>query len=620
MEEQAKPHVMQVTLFRVFARSDTYEVPRYQREYAWDTEQADDLIRDLKEFSDDPEAGYYLLGQTIYSSNEDPEIDGCHFSVVDGQQRLTSIYLLLMALRDFSRPLLTSTAKSANTENLAKLELISQVTDDDGTKKPRIVLPKLANTFLECVSNSEDFPELEVNPSQRNIRENYNHFLDFLKTNFSDLDNLENFAQKILFRTFLTRVTLDSDEEALDAFEKLNSRGLPLNSADLLKNLLFQHAKEGTEFDKISGQWEKTVEKMYGVWPKKAASPLFLMKSMLGERIGDGVPMPKVYKEWRKQMVQTNMAPLDFSSELLAAANFASKIGVKAITEDTQELTASRFFKTVQHFPLVIAARKFYAAENFDAFHATCMLADARVALFLLADEKSNSFEAGLWPIVHEVSRLEPANASASDVYNCFAPFFLGDNKYLIDQLRLKAQSWSYMTARDRRRQLFVLAILTHSVERDSGKIGIAHSPSIYLDGRSGRSKGYDIDHIRPQKTIAEISDDEKKLHWIHGLGNLTLLHTSDNSSAGSTPEEEKSALYRDQDLVFTKALASSKDLEGFASHTKKLALTLKDRGIGAVDNWSEKAAKKRESVLIELLLEQLSYEGLLSRVSQLEE
>jgi len=621
LEEQVKPHVKQVNLFQVFAKSDTYEVPKYQREYAWDTEQADDLIKDLKEFSDNSDARSYLLGQTIYSSSDNPERDGCHFNVVDGQQRLISIYLLLMALRDYSKKLLQVHSKSAANESLARLDQISYVTDEEtGGKNPRLVLPKFTNTFLEKISKSEALPELDINPSQRNIRENYQHFVGYLETNFSTAEELDDFTYKVLFKTLLTRVTLDSDDEALDAFEKLNSRGLPLNSADLLKNLLFQNANGGAEFDKISSQWEQTVRKMYGVWPKKAASPLYLMKSMLGERVGDGIPMPKVYKTWRKQMKDENLAPLEFSAELLAAASFTAKIGVNEVTSDTERLAASRYFKTVQHFPLVIAARKFHAAENTGALQATCMLADARVALFLLADEKANSFESGLWPIVHELSKLNPTTTSALDVYDCFDPFFGGDNKSLIEQLKFKLQGWSYLTDRDKKRQQFVLALLTHAVEKESGKLGVANSPSIYLEGRKGRSTGYDLDHIRPKKSIDELPDEEKKLHWVHGIGNLTLLHTKDNASAGSTPESEKSALYRDQDVVFTKALASSQDLESFQSHTKKVVLNLKDRGMGAVDNWSEEAAKEREAFLIELLLEHLSYEGLASKVAQLEE
>lgn len=619
LEELLKPHVKQMNLFKMFAKHDTYEVPVYQREYAWTTEQADALVKDLKEFSEDEDVSSYLLGQIIFSSQSNPENDGCHFKVVDGQQRLTSLYLLFLAMNALYKEMTAAGPDTEAFEYLSKLDLISYVTDEEvGQKKPRLVLPRLANTFLENLSNSVELPELDINPSQRNIRENYEHFLGYLRTNFSTLKELDDFTFKLLFRTLLTRVTLESEEEALDAFEKLNSRGLPLNSADLLKNLLFQNAKEGSEYDKISSEWDKTVQKMYGVWPKKAASPLYLMKSMLGEKIGDGLPMPKVYKGWREYMKKHNTPPLEFSADLLSAANFAAKVGVKEVKEETEELTASRYFKTVQHLPLVLAARKFHQEENYAAFRATCMMADARVALFLLAGEKANSFENGLWPVVQKIAKLQ--DPSAAQVYESFETFFKGEYGHVTEQMKFQMESWSYQVNRERIRQQFVLAVLTHALEKEAGKIGIGNSPAAYLEGRKGKTIGYDIDHIRPQKSIENLATEERKAHWINKIGNLTLLHSRDNASAGASKESEKSVLYRDQDLVLTKALASDTELDGFQSHAKKAVLGLRTRGHGSVDKWSEEASKEREQVLVDLLLSQLSYEGLASKIEQLEQ
>ena len=223
-------------------KSKPFVIPEYQRPYAWTEEQVETLFEDLWEFTTisggaERESSYFL-GSVVSYENENGEQE-----IIDGQQRITSLFLLLRAIytklvatpesertaeaNNFIgkiEPTIWRTDKLTGTVNFKNILLTSRVVNNEG------------NEILRAI--------LESGKTDENAKDNYSRNYRYFQKLF-DRHSTENplmiyqFIYAVLNQAILLPITADTQDTALTIFSTLNDRGLPLSDADIFKAKIY---------------------------------------------------------------------------------------------------------------------------------------------------------------------------------------------------------------------------------------------------------------------------------------------------------------------------------------------------------------------------------------------
>jgi uncharacterized protein with ParB-like and HNH nuclease domain len=225
--KQAQP-----TFGELAGNGKIYEVPPFQRDYSWDKEEWEDLWLDLLAL--DQEGDHYM-GYLVLQETKEPK----KFIIIDGQQRITTISLLILAAVRY----LTDQGDNQRAEDLKKTYLSSR----DLVRQ--IEIPKLKlNYNNEYIYGGKlmqfDMPQNTVGlkPSEKRLIGAYKYFLKEFTKEFIEKTTqavTEFITRKIDIKLFFTSITVNDDLNAFKVFETLNARGVKLSTADLLKNFLF---------------------------------------------------------------------------------------------------------------------------------------------------------------------------------------------------------------------------------------------------------------------------------------------------------------------------------------------------------------------------------------------
>lgn len=212
-----------------------FQVPIWQRQYTWKAEQHEQLWHDLMEQyrslgSDQPAASGHFLGSFVLSP-KDPTASGVsHFLVIDGQQRLTTLVLLLCALRD--------RASEHDDQAIARYDenyLINKF--QEGEARLRLLPTEEDRQGLRrWVSREPD------NGAGDDLSRAYRFFAKRLMESAQDGDealDLERLTRVVVERLEIVEITTQQGDNAHRIFQSLNGTGVRLNQADLLRNYLF---------------------------------------------------------------------------------------------------------------------------------------------------------------------------------------------------------------------------------------------------------------------------------------------------------------------------------------------------------------------------------------------
>jgi hypothetical protein len=239
-------------LAKIFSSDFDYSIPSYQRPYAWTDVQAGELFSDLADFLAKEKDDTYFLGSIVLIKEEGkPPAE-----VIDGQQRLTTLTILLAALTtQFTGEL------RADFENYIR----EPGRASQGLKpKPRLALRERDRQFFADYIQGLRLAELVAldpaqldNESQRNVRRNAEVMLQRLKTTFGeDTDRLCEFGAFLVQRCFLVAVSTPSQQSAFRVFSVLNSRGLDLLPTDIIKSDVIGSIKQARQ-EAFTETWEE---------------------------------------------------------------------------------------------------------------------------------------------------------------------------------------------------------------------------------------------------------------------------------------------------------------------------------------------------------------------------
>ncbi|NTW80041.1 MAG: DUF262 domain-containing protein [Geobacteraceae bacterium] len=229
-------------------KTKRFRVPPYQRSYAWEREHVEALLNDINEAIHSKENEYFL-GSIVVTGPVNQR-----YEVVDGQQRLTTVSILVAAIKDiFQRDGDFDVVNSVKTDFLASIDRKSK------EKEPRLVLNEVDNELYQELI--ESIPNVN---KERFSRQSHKRLLDAADTIFKYMedvctkskdseDELHAWLDYLEINLKVIVVTAPDDSNAFIIFETLNDRGLELAISDLLKNYLFH--KSGEKIEETKNRW-----------------------------------------------------------------------------------------------------------------------------------------------------------------------------------------------------------------------------------------------------------------------------------------------------------------------------------------------------------------------------
>lgn len=234
-----------------------YTIPKYQREYTWGQYQWKDLYDDICE----NDFGYFI-GSIICIDNSSDAFQTKELEVVDGQQRLTTLCLLLTAI--YNR--LKQHKDELDEDDEDELPALRKSIICKGASNGLILCPQIQN------NNQADFnvvmfengliknAKREKNWGNRKIAKCYKYFLHRLDQDIEESDDAVTTLLEVkrkVSKAVLVKIEVGSHAEAYTLFESLNNRGTPLTAIDLMKNLILARAeRSGLTCDDCFTDWQ----------------------------------------------------------------------------------------------------------------------------------------------------------------------------------------------------------------------------------------------------------------------------------------------------------------------------------------------------------------------------
>ena len=219
---------------------EKFLIPEYQRPYAWTDDQVLTLFEDLVEYTNNQNESSYFLGCIVSFSNENKEQE-----IIDGQQRITTLFLLLRAIHRKLQKMSDSKEKDNFIRQIEpaiwKIDELTSVADYSSVLIESKVLEVEYNQILE---NILKIGEVEDKSKDR-YSLNYKLLIKLLDeyANNEPL-NFYRFINNVLNKTIVLPIKADTQETALTIFSTLNDRGLPLSDADIFKAKIYNKLNE----------------------------------------------------------------------------------------------------------------------------------------------------------------------------------------------------------------------------------------------------------------------------------------------------------------------------------------------------------------------------------------
>ncbi|AHK22470.1 hypothetical protein X271_00364 [Candidatus Hepatoplasma crinochetorum Av] len=244
--------VQRIKLLDFFNYGSIYSVPVYQRKYVWNENNIKSLFEDIKDLEDEnnPEKTLYLGNILINNDKNNKKW------IVDGQQRITTFILFFKALIDSMENEIVDYHSYSHFEkykfNLNKL-IYMQDSDEPNKNKIRLKISEInnrekfeklidSNEYINIFNNNKELKKIKAKNKDNIFFNNYICFRELIRE-FLEEENIYDII-KIFKNIWIIQINLQENDNELKIFETLNSKGTPLNSIDLIKNIYFMKLHE----------------------------------------------------------------------------------------------------------------------------------------------------------------------------------------------------------------------------------------------------------------------------------------------------------------------------------------------------------------------------------------
>ena len=558
-----------------------YLVPDYQREYVWKTEHVEQLLNDInaeRDINDPAKAPEYFIGSIVVCPGNNSVLE-----LIDGQQRMTTLFLTLCAIRDrieeFKEqppgqlgPQISATSTDTAGRDHFRYRLDLQY-EDSGD-----ILVHIAKGTL---NKADDKSTLSIT----NIRNAYTVTLNFLKQEFADdAGALRAFYGYLTNKVKLIRIQTKDVAKALKIFETINDRGVGLDAMDLLKNLLFMKASRA-DFEKLKDRWKELQDAIFDMNEK----PLRFLRYFIFSHYDVNILREdEIYGWLAKNEDRCGYAvdPSNFAKELFRAAqaygNFLDGYDPSSAKNrhlENLQLLGGKAAR--QHLILLLAGRHLPG----DLFDQLAREVEDLFFVYVITREPTRAFERNFARWAGELRDI----TNSADLEAFIARRFVRAKAELSDRFDDALRRLSVGSVQQYR-LLYILAKLTQHIDlRAYGETEGTKWLSHYTRG------GFEIEHIFPQQPSNEATAEfgERENPYIADLlGNLVLVEKSINASLGNRSYSQKRDVYSQSKLLLTKSLAERPTV---GSNTK-IDIAVAD--LDPFTEWNEPAVIKRQNKL----------------------
>ncbi len=528
-----------------------YAIDYYQREYKWQAKHVQELIEDLtNKFLEHHEPhnaredvemyGHYFLGAMIISRKDNSNY------IIDGQQRLTTLTLLLIYLHNL---------QNGRSDAVKIDDLI--LSEKYGRRTFNIHVDERISC-MEMLFEGQSIDETDQPESVQNILGRYENISEFFPEELTQAA-LPFFIDWLIDNVHLVEITAFSDDDAYTIFETMNDRGLSLSPTDMLKGFLLANISHNQEKTRASDLWKQRITELtqlgkdfdadcFKVWLRSQYAET-IRERKKGARAEEfdriGTEFHRFVRDYRERLgLVDSTAYLSFIERDF---NFYARQYIRLI-KATQQITPGMEFV-------------FYNAQHGFTLQYMVMLApltpddpqsvvDRKIQLVsryidILLNRRLWNFRSIAYSTMQYAMFIvmrEIRGASVEILHEKLHRRLNEEDEVFSTNDRL------YMHQQNRKYLHRILARITDYIEQESGM------PSRYLEYTTGSgSKRYEVEHIwanKPERHTDEFPHPTDFIDYRNRLGGLLLLPKRFNASYGDLHYVEKLDHYNAQNLL----------------------------------------------------------------------
>jgi hypothetical protein len=531
------------TIRELLNESISYVVPKNQREFEWKRDQAE-------EFWEDMCSGGSFLGTIVLNIEEKNKNKKVY--IVDGQQRITTIFILLAACKN------QALKQNAISQAQAIREKLSFIDDTTGESKQTklIASPSIKEAFEATITNDKwDGKSFYVKNKRKQINKIkpiYEYFSEKIK-NYKQEEIKEILEH--LYQSIIIKIEIEDTQEAFEIFERTNARGMELNAADLLKNYLF--SKEISS--DLEERWELVMENSLGNIVRMIkyfyVSKLGYVqkKKLFGElrKYGEKIGPEKLLQELENFSYLHQLVGDSTTSSIMEWAN-QNKIDYFAkeyyADELNRSLDAINLFRISQVYPIIIKTLTFLVDIN---DHEKKEKLTKKFLDFIKVIEKYHfinnavSQRPGNEVEKYYTEKCSKKINSKEELVNFFDEVTSDLKRKLVLREEFIGRFGEINYQNDFSLIYYIYDRLNNK-ERKGGQYIKIYNPDKKIIKRN-----YNIDHLISQDSsrydfnFSDLSDD-----MLHNIGNLLVISMHTNSELGNRPIEEKFKILREKETL----------------------------------------------------------------------
>ncbi|MGL3083999.1 DUF262 domain-containing protein [Acinetobacter baumannii] len=493
-------------------------IPVYQRNYSWQNKHCAQLLNDLKGLIKKPDAPHFF-GSIVSSHMQGGKRED--FLIIDGQQRLTTISILLIAIVDLLKHKKVIPKDDRLIEKITKKHLVDEYQEDQ--RKIRLKpIKDDCKAFDALFGDESDFVD------GSNVTSNFRYFRDRILNENIDIDDLYD----AISRLQTIDIFLEKDDDPQLIFESLNSTGLELEEGDKIRNFILMGLSSELQEKYYEAFWNK-IEKNTNF----KVSDFF--KDYLTLKLNRTVVIKDIYFTFKDYVKKNNDDIEALLKDLLEYSKLYAIIlnPMQYQNSFTAVLVRLSQLEFTVIFPVVLAILKRWNEKNLTDQEVTELLRVTEIFLFrrLIVGLATNALSKIFATLDKDVTKKAQSSqlASYAEIYKYVLLNKEESSRFPNDEEFEQALFSRNIYAMSSKNKAYLFSFLEN--EESKEQINVIER---IKDGT------YTIEHIMPQTLSPvwqkELGEKSQQIHeqWLHTLPNLTL--TGYNSKYSNRPFKDK--------------------------------------------------------------------------------
>ena len=561
----------EITLNKLLNTSRQFIVPIFQRNYSWQKSQYEQLWFDILRASKFKEKQNHFIGSIVYIDMGTPAGRPQQLLLIDGQQRLTTISILLCAIKDYVQKFNLETKLI----NLAKIknQFLYNSDEIDEDKYKLLLNVQDKETYIKLIDNTI----FTVNKPATNIIKCYEFFYERIE-DFIKQDGQIDEIYAGIFKLSLVSISLDKDSDNPQMiFESMNSTGKDLSQTDLLRNYLLMDLTPEKQTRLYKTYW-KPMEELFGedIYKNDVNKFDYFIRDFLTLKSDTGYicKINNVYENFKRYYLDNNCEKFAVLKDLFTYAKYYACIDLLQENDNELKLYWQEFKKLDSHvvYPFLLKLYDDYSRQILikEDFKKILQVVISYLWRRAICEIPTNSLSKTFATLYQAVDKEDYVNSIIKAfVFKSIYKRFPSDY-----EVREKLQTKDIYHFRLRK---YLLEALENYYHKEPIDLNTAN---------------YTIEHIMPQNIEHNLSwqqmlgEDWQEVHslYLHSLGNLTITGYNAEMSNKSFGEKVNGE-------------------SGFKHSHLKL-----NESIAQCDVWNKKSIQRRTNILTDIILKIWKY------------